>query len=67
MGSTSSFVKNAKYFSDMVSSESLFTNDPIDKALEVINRRLAEDETLEDRSLLTQGQVTMLLGMHESP
>ena len=77
MGNTSSFVKNAKHFSDMVSSESvteqeamvsfdvqsLFTNVPIDKALEVINRRLAEDETLEDRSSLTPGQVTMLLGI----
>ena len=77
MGNSSSFVKNAKHFSEMVSSESmteeevmvsfdvqsLFTNVPIDKALEVINRRLAEDETQGDRSTLTPGQVTMLLGI----
>ena len=69
-------MKNAKHFSEMISSEvvseqevmvsfdvqSLFTNVPIDKALEVINRRLTEDGTLEDRSTLTPGQITMLLG-----
>ena len=69
-------MKNTKHFSEMVSSEavseqevvvsfdvqSLFTNVPIDKALELINRKLADDETLEDRSILTPGQVTMFFG-----
>ena len=77
VGNNSSSVKNAKHFSEMISSEvvseqevmvsfdvqSLFTSVPIDKALEVINRRLTDDGTLEDRSTLTPGQVTMLLGV----
>ena len=76
MGNTS-FVKNSKHFSEMVSSEtvsqdevmvsfdvqSLFTNVPIDKALEVIHKRLVDDETLEDRTTLTPEQATLLLGI----
>lgn len=47
----------------MVSSDvqSLFTNVSTDKASEVINRRLIEDRTLEIRTTLTPGQVTMFL------
>ena len=41
--------------------KSLFTSVPIDKALDVINRRLTDDDTLGDRSTLTPDQVTMLL------
>ena len=44
--------------------QSLFTSVPTDKALDVITRRLIEDETLEDGSTLTPGQVTMLLGIY---
>ena len=42
-------------------TKSLFTNVPVDKALEVILQRLTEDETLEDRTALTPEQVTHLL------
>ena len=77
MGNTSSYVKNSKHFSEMISSEtvagnevmvsfdvkSLFTNVPIEHALEVIHQRLLEDETLEDRTQLTAEQVTLLLGI----
>lgn len=74
MGNTSSFVK---HFSDMVSSEtvgqeefmasfdvqSLFTSVPVGKALEVINKKLLEDEALEDRTALTPEKGTLLLGI----
>ena len=41
--------------------KSLFTNVPVDEALEVILQRLTEDETLEDRTALTPEQITHLL------
>ena len=43
--------------------QSLFTNVPIDKALEVIHKRLVDDETLEDGTTLTLEQATLLLGI----
>ena len=74
-GLTPSYVKDSKHFVDdiktieiqpnevMVSFDikSLFTNVPVDEALEVILQRLTEDETLEDRTALTPEQVTHLL------
>ena len=41
--------------------KSLFTNVPVDEALEVILQRLTEDETLADRTALTPEQITHLL------
>ena len=43
--------------------KSLFTNVPIEHALEVIHQRLLEDETLEDRTQLSAEQVTLLLSI----
>ena len=67
--------ENSKHFSNMVSSEtvgenevmvsfdvqSLFTNVPIGHALEVIHKRLVEDQTLEDRTTLAEDKVTLSL------
>ena len=75
MGNNSSHVRNSKHFMEMINSEtvaenevmvsfdvqSLFTNVPIRHALEVIHQRLLEDETLEDRTVLTADQVILLL------
>ena len=74
-GKTTSFVKNSKRFAEMVSKEAvtedevlvsfdvelLFTNVPIGKALEVVNKKLTEDDTLSDRTTLLPNQVTSLL------
>ena len=41
--------------------KSLFTNVPIDEALRVIEQKLLEDETLEDRTALSVKQITRRL------
>lgn len=43
--------------------KSLFTNVPIDEALEVIHQLLMKDESLGDRTALTADQVTYLLNL----
>lgn len=77
MGNTSSFVKNSRHFSEVVSSESitdnevmvsfdvqsLFTNVPVGHTLQIIQERLLRDETLEDRTTLTADQVILLLSI----
>ena len=74
-GKTLSHVKNAKHFTEMISEEtvdgdevmvsfdvqSLFTNVPVDQALDVIHDKLSKDETLGDRTPLTPQQITNLL------
>ena len=42
---------------------SLFTNVPGDKAISVIHRRLGEDGTLGDRTILSPERIAELLGM----
>ena len=74
-GHTSSFIKNSQDFVKiakgihlnntevMVSFDikSLFTNVPVEEALQVINDRLCKDETLSERTALEPEQVTHLL------
>ena len=74
-GQTPSLVMNSQCFVEyiqhthlrptemMVSFDikSLFTNIPMDEALEVIHRGLSEDELLGDRTILTAEKVTHLL------
>ena len=42
---------------------SLFTNVPVDEAISVIRRRLGEDGTLGDRSILSPERIAELLAM----
>ena len=74
---TSSFVRNLQHFVETIKDiklqpnelmvsfdiKSLFTNVPIDEALELIHRLLLEDETLGDRTARTADQVTHLLNL----
>lgn len=43
--------------------QSLFTNVPIDKTLNVIDKRWVEDEKQNDRTTLSMEKVTLLLGI----
>ena len=74
-GTTSSFVKNSKHFTEMISEESvnrdevmvsfdvksLFTNVPVGEALDVIHEKLIADDTLAERTALSPPQITKLL------
>lgn len=75
-GTTSSFIKNSKHFTEMISEESvlnrdevmvsfdvksLFTNVPVGEALDVIHEKLMADDTLVKRTALTPSQIIRLL------
>ena len=71
-GTTSSFVKNSKHFTEMISKErvnrdevmdvkSLFTNVPVGEALDVIHEKLTADDTLAERTALSPSQIIKLL------
>ena len=74
-GKTDSHVKNSKHFVEVMSDlrveedemlvsfdvSSLFTNVPIDEAVQVIRDRLRRDETLVNRTTLSPDRVTELL------
>ena len=75
MVKTPSFVKNSQHFVEMIREmrveenevlvsfnvKSLFTNVPVDKALEVIQAKLLDDETLVERTGIPPHHVTHLL------
>ena len=75
METTSSFVKNSKRFTEMISEErvdrdevmvsfniqSLFTYVPVGEALDAIYEMLLADNTLEERTALTPTQIITLL------
>ena len=74
-GQTVAHVKNSLDFRNMILKErideseimvsfdvkSLFTNVPIDKTLEVIGNKLINDQSLEERSVLSPEQITKLV------
>ena len=74
-GTTSSFVKNSKHFTEMISEESvnrdevmvsfdvksLFTNVRVGEALDVIHEKLIANDTLAERTALSPSQITKLL------
>ena len=74
-GKTSSHVLNSKHFAGIMREErvaadeilvsfdvtSLFTNVPTDEAVDVIHRRLLEDEELEERTPLSPDRIAELL------
>ena len=76
-GKSDSYVKNSKHFIESIDGirveddevmisfdvKSLFTNVPIKESLEVIYEMLSNDDSLEERTLLTKERIIEMLRM----